>query len=130
MRWKLTGRASRSATSGSAAKASAIAIAGIAANLAPGGLLLFDSNTLGSFRDSYTPAAEPGGTYEMTIEGPGVEPHLHRQRHFPVEDARAAAAGVGLDLLAALGQREVADTVVLSETVDEERDDKIVFIAR
>jgi SAM-dependent methyltransferase len=105
------------------------ALAGMAANLTPGGLLLFDSNTLASFRDMYTPEAEAGGTYETTIEGPGVEPHVHRQRHFSIEDVRAAIEGAGLTPLAVLGQHEERDAVILDAEVDEERDAKIVFIA-
>jgi len=105
------------------------AVRSLGANLAPGGRLLFDVNTLRLFRAMYTPDAEVGGTYETVLDDAGVAPHAHRQRHSSERRLRAAIADAGLDLLAMLGQREVSDSIVLSEEVDEDRDDKIVCIA-
>jgi SAM-dependent methyltransferase len=105
-------------------------LAGLAANLAPGGLLLFDSNTLNLFqRLLCAPEIAIEGTYDEVVEIPGVEPHVHRQRHFSTGQIRAAVENVHLDLLALLGQREKDGLIVLSNDVDETRDEKIVCIA-
>jgi len=101
----------------------------MAANLAPTGLLLFDVNTLGGFEDMYGAWVETGGVFERMLEATGVEPHLHRQRHFTPEQLESALAAVGLTLLAMLGQREEGKEILLSPTLDEARDAKIVCIA-
>ncbi|MET0559333.1 MAG: class I SAM-dependent methyltransferase [Solirubrobacterales bacterium] len=105
------------------------AVRSLGANLAAGGRLLFDVNTLRLFRAMYTPDAEAEGTYETILDDAGVTPHAHRQRHSSQQRLRAAIADAGLDLLAMLGQREDGDSIVLSEEIDEDRDDKIVCIA-
>jgi len=105
------------------------ALVGMRTNLGPGGLLLFDVNTLGWFRGASDPNASPGGTYETVLMAEGVEPHPHRQRHFTVPQLRDAMATAELEALAVLGQREVDGGVILSEQADQERDDKIVCIA-
>jgi hypothetical protein len=106
------------------------ALVGMRANLAAGGFVLFDSNTLLPFREIYSPDAEPGGTYTTTFEAEGVDPHPHRQRHFSVDQLRDAMTAANLEVLAILGQREVGNEILLSETPDQERDEKIVCIAR
>lgn len=106
------------------------ALSKMTANLAAGGLILFDSNTLNSFREMYTPGAEPGGTYETTVTTPGVKPHVHRQRHFAEPELRDAIAGAGLELLALVGQRESGASVTLRAGVDEHSDQKIVCVAQ
>lgn len=119
--------------------------AGIARNLNRSrGLLAFDVNTLSLFRHDYAPGAvkergwewhglserfEPGLIYESRLSGPGVKPHVHRQRHWTAERIHAALAAAGLRCRAALGQREEADRILLSSPPDEERDAKIVYVA-
>lgn len=111
------------------------------------GLVAFDANTLGLFRASFasgiseemgtrgwewcglTDAAEPGIVYEARLSGRDVEAHLHRQRHWTAEQVREALKASGLQLVAALGQREEDGRIVLSDTPDEERDHKVVYIA-
>ncbi|HVY96948.1 MAG TPA: class I SAM-dependent methyltransferase [Solirubrobacterales bacterium] len=106
------------------------ALRGMRANLAPEGLLLFDSNSLGLFRSQFTPDAGDGGIFEATVATPGVEPHVHRQRHFPLPRLREAIEAAGLECLAILGQRELAGRVLLADPADEQRDEKLVCIAR
>jgi SAM-dependent methyltransferase len=123
-------------------------LAGMRANLAEGGLILFDANTLSLFRsdfasgdadamsvgdwtwDGISSAIEPGGTYEARVYGGGVETHIHRERHYPPEAIRAAMAASGLEPLAALGQQEQDGKVVLVDPPDEMRDHKMIYIGR
>jgi SAM-dependent methyltransferase len=110
------------------------ALAGLAANLAPEGLLLFDSNTISSFREKFSHEARTG-IYELPVTGTvveeaGVEPHTHHQRHFALGHLEIAINEAALELLAVLGQREKEGTILLSENVDEGRDEKAIFIAR
>jgi SAM-dependent methyltransferase len=124
------------------------ALEGMRANLAPGGLVLFDSNTLGLFDSHFngdgenemsvgewrwrglSTAVEPGGRFVAQISGGGIETHEHRQRHHPMVRVREALAAAGLVRLASLGQREADGKVLLSDAPDEQRDYKIVHIAR
>jgi SAM-dependent methyltransferase len=124
------------------------AFAGMQANLAPTGLVLFDANTLGLFASSFTDGGqegmsvgewrwvgladtvEPGGIYAARISGSGVATHVHRERHYTEEQIREAMEAAGLELLAALGQQEVDGQVVLAEPPDEGRDHKIIYIGR
>jgi SAM-dependent methyltransferase len=104
------------------------ALAGMRANLGPGGLLLFDVNTLDTFRAEYSSPAGPGSVFETVVDA-GIEPHLHRQRHFGDAEIRAALGRAGLTAIAVLGQAEVAGEVLLNPVPDEERDHKVVYIA-
>jgi SAM-dependent methyltransferase len=120
------------------------AFAAMGANLDPEGLLVFDCNTARLFRESFGPEVEEnhgdrwtwrglGGTdgvYEAEISGEEVEPNIHRERHWPVEVVRAALATVGLEPLAAIGQREEEAALVLSPDWDEDRDHKIIHVAK
>lgn len=124
------------------------AVAGMRANLAAGGLVLFDADTLGLFESSFasgddermsvgewrwvgdTDRVEPGGIFEARVSGGGVEPHTHRERHWTAERVEEAMAAAGLELLAALGQSEVDYQVVLAEPPDERRDYKVIYIGR
>jgi predicted TPR repeat methyltransferase len=106
------------------------ALVGMRANLSPSGLLLFDSNSLAAFRSLYANGAYPGGTFEATLAETGVEPHVHRQRHFTETELEVALAGAGLELLAMLGQEETESRIELHDPVDQARDRKIVCIAR
>jgi SAM-dependent methyltransferase len=120
------------------------AFAAMKANLAPEGLLVFDCNTMRVFRDAFGADVEDdhggrwtwrglGGTddvYEAEISGEEVEPNIHRERHWPVDVVRAALITAGLDPLAAIGQREDGDGLVLSPDPDEDRDHKIIHVAK
>lgn len=124
------------------------ALSAIRANLAPDGMVLFDSNTLSLFRSDFASGdsdgmsvgdwtwrglsseIKPGGTYEAQISGAGVETHVHRERHYTVEEVAAAMAVAGLEPLVALGQQEVDGQVVLVDPPDELRDHKIIHIGR
>ena len=129
------------------------ALAGMRRNLAPGGLLMFDVNTLQSYRTFFaetevregtggrkliwrgkaSPEAAPGSISEASFEvvGPGGEsviaPELHRQRHFPEEEIRGALERAGLKCLDAFGHHF---DVVLEQPVDELGHSKAVFIAQ
>lgn len=122
------------------------AFAGVRRNLDPDhGLVVFDTNTLSLFRASFsagvvregdgtewrgkTTSGEPGTVFEASFEGRGMEPHVHRQRHWTLDEVSAALAQCGLRKLATLGQREAPDRVVLSDSPDEERDHKVIHIA-
>jgi SAM-dependent methyltransferase len=131
----------------------AAAIRGMAANLAPGGLLVFDLNTLGTYervfcRDSVSEAngtlfcwrgdrqAEraPGERFGATIEVFSHEygdlwarlPTLHSQRHHPRQEVERALDLAGLELLAVRGQAVGAR---LEGEPDEERHQKLVYLA-
>lgn len=94
------------------------ALAGMRANLAPTGLLLFDVNELQAYRTFFaetveierngrrlvwrgeaTPDVAPGSICESRLEiGPG-KVVTHRQRHFPEAEVLTALAGAGLECL-------------------------------
>lgn len=122
--------------------------AGLKRNLSrDGGLAVFDANTVALFREDYASGvseemrakgwewrglaeeARPGAMYEARLSGRGVEPHVHRQRHWTVEEVRAALEASGLRALAVLGQREEGDEVLLSDPPDEWRDAKTLYVA-
>jgi SAM-dependent methyltransferase len=123
-------------------------LAGLRANLAPGGLLLFDANTFGLFESHFADGGEndmsvgewrwvglatqvmPGGIFESQLSGGGIEASRHRERHYPEPVIRAAMESAGLECLAALGQSETEVEVILSEPPDEQRDYKIMYIGR
>lgn len=125
---------------------------GLAANLAPGGLLVFDVNTLAAYRGipdvvigdderlvcwrgGHAELTEPGEEAEVVIdvfthEGDGVwrrSVSRQRHRHHPVEDIVDAAEEAGLEVAAVLGQRPGA---VLDEELDERVHGKAVFVMR
>jgi SAM-dependent methyltransferase len=124
------------------------ALTGMRSNLAADGLVLFDANTLSLFRshfasgkaeemgagawrwDGISDEIEPGGTYEARVSGGGVEPHVHRERHYPPEVVRATMEAAGIEILAALGQQEQEGSLILVDPPDEMRDHKIVYIGR
>lgn len=131
------------------------ALSGMRANLAPGGLLMFDVNTLRTYRTFFaeeqvverdglrlvwrgqgSPNAAPGSVSEArfeveTREGAGekatVETHLHRQRHFPEAEVLEAMRGAGLECVEVFGHEEDA---VLKQPVDEAVHSKVVYIGR
>lgn len=121
------------------------AFAGVKKNLAPGGLVAFDLNTVSLFREDFaagatgakggrewrglTEAPESARVYEAQLSGPDVDTHVHRQRHWGRAEVTEALEGAGLRCLAALGQREQDGIVQLSTDPDEERDSKLVYLA-
>jgi SAM-dependent methyltransferase len=124
-------------------------MAAVRANLAPDGLVLFDSNSLEMYRlayESVEDTVEKGGRtwtwtglgrddgelpiYRVEIAGDVDEPIVNEERYFPIPEVEAAMEGGGLEVVAVLGQREEDEEVVLSEPADDEGDHKIVYIGR
>lgn len=120
------------------------ALEGMGANLAPDGLLIFDCNTLMLMRAAYEPTAglerdarwrwrglgQVGEIYEAEVSGDGVATHIHKERHYSVPEVQRTLLNAGLQPVAALGQREAEGEMVLADAWDEERDHKIVHVAR
>lgn len=128
------------------------ALSRMRANLAPDGLLLFDVNTLRTYREFFAEREElerggrrfvwsgqaaadtpPRSICEGRLEvteadgGEAIETHVHRQRHHPQEDVLETLAKVGLKCLDVFGHDHEA---VLEQPADELRHNKVVFIAR
>lgn len=130
------------------------ALSGMRRNLAPGGLLMFDVNTIEAYRGFFaeevvverhgrrmiwkgrsTPDAEPGTIAEASFEveplepsaGPPIPPELHRERHFPESEVRAALAAAGLECLDVYGHHEDG---IPKQPFDEAAHTKGVYIAR
>jgi SAM-dependent methyltransferase len=120
---------------------------GIERNLAPQGLAIFDTNTLSLFEQNFgsglshamsiegwqwhglTQPIEPGRTFEARVSGPDVEPHIHRQRHWDDDQVVEALEASGLRRLAAFGQRETDNRILLSEVPVDDRDEKVIHVA-
>jgi SAM-dependent methyltransferase len=130
------------------------ALSGMRLNLAPGGLLMFDVNTLRAYRTFFAeteivetdgrrlvwrgqarPDTPPGSICEARFEveagGAGggteeIEAHLHRQRHFPEAEVLALIEGAGLECLDVFGHGLDA---VLKQPLDELVHTKAVYIA-
>jgi SAM-dependent methyltransferase len=127
---------------------------GIRANLAPGGLAVFDVNTLDTFRALYssilvapspdrvvvmagqsTPELPPGGLAEAHIDAYqrgddgwwSRSRGVHRHRHHPDAVVRAALAGAGLECAAAHGMRRDGS---VDGPPDDLRHSKALYIAR
>jgi SAM-dependent methyltransferase len=104
------------------------ALSGMRANLAPGGLLMFDVNTLQAYRTFFAEeqrverdgkrlvwrgegsADTPPGSIseahlalEHSNDGTAVETHVHRQRHFPETEVLELLEGAGFECLDAYG---------------------------
>jgi SAM-dependent methyltransferase len=94
------------------------ALAGMRANLAPSGLLLFDVNELQAYRTFFaetvevehngrrliwrgtaSPDVPPSSICESRMEVSPGKVLTHRQRHFPEAEVLAALAGAGLECL-------------------------------
>jgi SAM-dependent methyltransferase len=123
------------------------ALQAMSANLADDGLLAFDCNTRRLFQELFSPTAEAedadggskwkwerlggdGPVFTAEISGAGVEPHQHKERYRPVEEVHAAMQSVGLTPLAAMGQSESGTGLTLADDWDEDRDHKIIHVAR
>jgi predicted TPR repeat methyltransferase len=128
------------------------ALSGMGANLAPGGLLMFDVNTLEAYRTFFAEVQQverggrrliwrgqastdtpPGSISEARFEvEPGdargdVETHVHRQRHFPEAEVRELLEASGLECLEVFGHGFDA---VPKQPVEELVHSKVVYIAR
>ena len=124
------------------------ALNGMGANLAPGGLLLFDVNTLVAYRSSFAETAvveragrrlvwrgqtasdaEPGSICEAVLEEDGgpTKTHEHRQRHFADPEIRSAVERAGLTLVDVYG---LYTDGILRQPLDERAHTKAVYIAR
>ena len=131
-----------------------LALAGMRRNLAAGGLLMFDANTIMAYRGFFCeelieeragwrlhwrghsrPEDPSGSVFEASFEAaplPGTEgepipAELHRERHFPEEALRTAIERSGLECLDVFGYDDEAGLVA---PLDEETHYKAVFIAR
>lgn len=129
------------------------ALRGMRANMAPRALLVFDVNTISSYRTFFaeevvveregrrliwrgraSPDQEEGTISEASFEveplpGSGaapIAPELHRERHFPEAEVRAALAAAGLECLDVWGH---ADDAIPEQPLDEIRHSKAVYIA-
>jgi SAM-dependent methyltransferase len=121
-----------------------LAIESMGRNLASDGLLVFDCNTIALFAESFNSQGgmqrgdswtwkargEVDGVWEAELSGDGVETHVHRERHYSVPEVQRAILNAGLEVVAAMGQRETEDGLVIEDGWDEERDHKIVHVAR
>ncbi|MGH2975833.1 MAG: class I SAM-dependent DNA methyltransferase [Solirubrobacterales bacterium] len=107
-----------------------LALGAMRANMADGGLLVFDLNTLLTYRTFFaerrvverdgrrlawhgeaTPDQAPDSiaTARFEIEGDPQGAHVHRQRHFPEATVRNALKAAGLEPIEVLGQDEEAE---------------------
>jgi SAM-dependent methyltransferase len=128
------------------------ALLGLRGNLADGGLLVFDVNTLAAYRDvpdmvvegpgslvvwHGAPARidEPGGCAEVVVDVFASDEDgatwrraqsRQRHRHHPLELIVALVEEAGLEVVALRGQRPGG---VLEEIVDEEAQHKVVVVA-
>lgn len=124
---------------------------GVKRNLAEGGLVCFDANTLGLFESSFvaggtgedsslsplqdrgwswtglTTEPEERGIFEAALSGEGVEPAIHRERHWTLEQIEEAMEASGLRCLAVLGQREEDGKILLAPSEDD-RHYKTIYI--
>lgn len=130
------------------------ALGGMRRNLAPGGLLLFDVNTLSSYRSFFaeevvveregmrmiwrglsSPAAAPGSVCEASFEvepledgaGPTIAPELHRERHFSEAEVLTTLARTGFECLDVFG---LGEDDGLRQPLDEAEHYKAIYIAR
>lgn len=122
------------------------ALKGMRANLASNGLLLFDVNTLQTYRTFFAqtevveregrrlvwrgltaPDVPPRSIGESRLEVDLGESLTHRQRHFPEADIRAALEAAGLQCLDVYGLG--LDGVPL-QPLDETTHTKAVYVAR
>jgi SAM-dependent methyltransferase len=124
------------------------AVASMAGALRPDGILIFDSNTVATYRSDFaesfdveagdtvfhwrgeaSPDTEPGALVAatMTIDAPGVTTESrHVQRHWPVATLREACLEAGF---ARVLFRGLVPGPHLAGTPDEEQDLKVVCLA-
>jgi SAM-dependent methyltransferase len=124
------------------------AFAGMRANLADGGLVIFDCNSFSTYMSVYSTeirevdfggrrwvwrgVGEVGGDpalFESIIEGDDIEPISNQERFRTEAEVLDALQAAGLECRAVLGMEEVGTEVVLSEPPDDDRHYKIIYIA-
>jgi SAM-dependent methyltransferase len=130
------------------------ALGGMRRHLGPGGLLMFDVNTIDAYRTFFaeevvverdgrrlvwkgksSPGVEPSSISEASFEvlppegadGPRIPPEMHRQRHFPEAEVLAALEHAGLECLEVFGHGHDA---ILRQPLQDEVHSKAVYIAR
>lgn len=130
------------------------AMRSFASVLSPDGVLVFDVNTLRTYRTVFTTdfveeradhlfcgrgeasrRGAPGSVFHMRIDAftPASDGlwrrtiSRHRQRHQPRERLEAATRDAGLKIVAAYGQRT---GVQISDEPDERRDAKVLYVVR
>ena len=130
------------------------ALASLAANLAPDGLLVFDVNTLSTYRTTFArdmtqdgpdvflawrggcgETEQPGCVASLTVEAFRRVPSglyervtsAHRQRHHSRADVERALAGAGLAAAGVFGQLPDGS---LDAAASEERHHKLVYFAK
>ena len=129
------------------------ALRGMRRNLAPTGLLTFDTNTIETYRGFFaeevvierdhsrlvwkgrsTADAAPGTISEASFEvlpldgeEPLIAPEMHRQRHFPEAEVLERLERAGLECLAVFGHGEDG---VFKQPLREEFHTKAVYVAR
>jgi SAM-dependent methyltransferase len=122
------------------------ALVGMRANLAATGLLLFDLNTLQTYRTFFAetevveregrrlvwrgltdPDVPPRSIGESRLEVDSNELLTHRQRHFPQTDVLVALAAAGLECLDVYG---LGIDGIPQQPLDETTHTKAVYIAR
>jgi SAM-dependent methyltransferase len=117
-------------------------LCGMRRNLDPAGIVLFDLNTLEGYRRVWIDehrfegggrsfgwrgvprAVIPGGRFEASFEGDGMETSRHRQRHFPRAQVLGAIESAGLRCVEVYGER----LGELEPGLDEERHTKAVYV--
>lgn len=125
------------------------ALEGMKGNLAPGGVMVFDVNTLSTYRTFFSeqlhvkvkerelvwtgrmrPEAIKAGVIAEArfeaVDEPGSA-HVHRQRHFPEERIQAAIETANLRCVEALGVSDLAGD--LQRPLDEEAHTKAVYVS-
>jgi len=122
-----------------------LALAGMGANLAEGGLLIFDVNSGSTYSHGYSEVREvehEGSrwvwsgrgevspfVFESEITGDRLaEPIRHLERFRSEGEVLEAMRAAGIEPLAVLGMSEADGEVVLTVPPDEDRDYKLVFI--
>jgi SAM-dependent methyltransferase len=130
------------------------ALDGMRRNLGPQGLLLFDVNTLASYRSFFAEEVvveregkrmiwrglssedtPPGSVCEASFEveplvqgtGPSIAPERHRERHFPEAEVLATLAEAGFECFDVFG---LGADDALRQPLDEAEHYKAIYIAR
>jgi SAM-dependent methyltransferase len=130
------------------------ALGGMRRNLDPGGLLMFDVNTIVAYRTFFaeevvverdgrrlvwkgqsSPEVGPSSISEASFEvlppeggdGARIPPEMHRQRHFTEAEVLATLEDAGLECLEVFGHGHDA---ILRQPLQDEVHDKAVYIAR
>jgi SAM-dependent methyltransferase len=126
------------------------ALKGMADNLAPQGTLIFDLNTLETYRTFFSEELEvevggrhlvwsglaPGRSFEsgdkaqakFEVTGEAGTAHVHNSRHFPIEQVFEATSAAGLDCQDLRGVTEPEGNLVVP--MDEDEHAKAVYLCR